>query len=138
MDTALAQMNQLADTVTNPQATVSSEPKTHQQEADASKVGYSVNDDEAIADNVNMNATPAEDFALALDEVNQFVQSQNTTLTFSFDDSLNRTIVEVIDSETGELIRQIPSEELIQLSERIRNLLTDVGSATGIFFNKEV
>lgn len=138
MNTALAQMNQLANTVTNPQAAISSELRAHPQEADATKVGYSVNDDEAVADTGNKKVTSTEDFALALDEVNHFVQSQNTKLTFSFDDSVNRTIVEVIDSETGELIRQIPSEELIQLSERIRNLLTDVGSTTGIFFNKEV
>ncbi|MFT5676420.1 MAG: flagellar protein FlaG, partial [Paraglaciecola sp.] len=46
--------------------------------------------------------------------------------------------VKVTDSETGEIIRQIPSEEVLRLSERLQNLQLDVGAAVGVLFNKHV
>ncbi|BDX07800.1 flagellar protein FlaG [Planctobacterium marinum] len=74
----------------------------------------------------------------AVSEVRDFVQSQRTNLNFSFNDDSNRSIVQVTDSDTGELIRQIPSEEVLALSDRIRGLQSDVGEAVGVLFSKEV
>lgn len=79
-----------------------------------------------------------QDIENAVSEVRDFVQSQRTNLNFSFNDDSNRSIVQVTDSDTGELIRQIPSEEVLALSDRIRGLQSDVGEAVGVLFSKEV
>ena len=49
------------------------------------------------------------------------VQIQNTqrTLQFSVDEGSGSTVIRVIDSESGELIRQIPSEEMLVIANRL-------------------
>lgn len=74
----------------------------------------------------------------AVNEISDFLQTTNRQLAFSVDESSERPIVKVTDSESGEVIRQIPSEEVLALSERIKELQADVGSAVGVLFNKQV
>jgi len=40
-------------------------------------------------------------------------------LNFSIDDSTGKSIVRITDGETGELIRQIPSEEILDIAESL-------------------
>lgn len=60
----------------------------------------------------------------AVNQMNQFVQTLNRDLQFSVDEDSGRTVVKVLDTETKEVIRQIPSEELL----RMANYLTDGGA----------
>lgn len=89
---------------------------------------------EAVAD-INISNEEVES---AVSEINQFVQVQNRELNFSFDDSSKRSVIKVTDSESGDVIRQIPSEDVLKLSERIKELQSDLGAAVGVLFNKEV
>ena len=73
----------------------------------------------------------------AVAEVSEFVQAQIRQLAFSIDERSERQVVRVTDSESGDVIRQIPSEEVLALSERIKELQTDVGAAVGVLFNKQ-
>lgn len=73
----------------------------------------------------------------ALLEVNEFVQTRNKQLNFSVDEDSGKQVVKVTDSESGDVIRQIPTEEVLNLSRRIQDLQMDVGSAVGMFFNKQ-
>lgn len=73
----------------------------------------------------------------AVSEINDFVQTKNRQLSFSIDEESERAVVKVTDSESGDVIRQIPSEEVLALSERIKELDTDVGKAVGVLFNKQ-
>jgi flagellar protein FlaG len=41
------------------------------------------------------------------------------SLSFSVDDSTGRTIVRISDAKTGEMIRQIPSEELLAIARSL-------------------
>ncbi|WAJ71029.1 flagellar protein FlaG [Catenovulum adriaticum] len=74
----------------------------------------------------------------ALDEVTTFVQTQNRQLNFSFDEQSNRSIIKVTDSDSGEMIRQIPSEDVLKLAQRIKELQTDAGEAIGVLINRQV
>lgn len=74
----------------------------------------------------------------AVAEISEFVQAQNRQLQFSIDEDSKRSVVKVTDAESGEIIRQIPSEEVLALSERIKELQTDVGAAVGVLFSKQV
>lgn len=56
----------------------------------------------------------------------EFVQSINSALQFSVDDSTGSTVVKVIDQLSNEVIRQIPSEEMLEIAkalDRISGLL---------------
>ena len=44
---------------------------------------------------------------------------QNIGLAFSFDKDTDNTIVKVTDLNTKKLVRQIPSEEFLELSKRL-------------------
>jgi len=47
------------------------------------------------------------------------VQSLQRDLSFSVDDSSGEVVVRVVDGESGKVVRQIPSEELLRLAERL-------------------
>jgi flagellar protein FlaG len=74
----------------------------------------------------------------AVQEVESFLQTQNRNLAFSIDDETKRSVVTVKDSESGDVIRQIPSEEVLALAERIQDLQQDVGDSVGVFINNRV
>lgn len=46
------------------------------------------------------------------------VQIVQRDLNFKIDDSTGQIVVKVIDGQSGKLVRQIPSEELLELAER--------------------
>lgn len=71
-------------------------------------------------------------------EIEQFLQSQNRNLAFSVDENTDRSVVTVTESGSGDVIRQIPSEEVLRLAERLDDLRTDVGSSVGVLFNNQV
>lgn len=92
---------------------------------------------EDVADNM-LSIRDSESVEIAVKEVEAFLQVQNRDLSFSIDDNTDRSVVTVKDSASGEVIRQIPSEEILQLAERIKSLQQDVSSSIGVFINKQV
>jgi flagellar protein FlaG len=123
------------------QNTVQTEPQispTAAQEA-AQSAGQ-----EAQANVVNASAPTAdnqitgEQVSEAISDIQAFVESNQRALNFSVDEGTRRSVVSVTDANSGDIIRQIPSEEVLELAERIRELQTDFGSAVGVFFNREV
>mmetsp|Transcript_33234 Transcript_33234/g.42844 ORF Transcript_33234/g.42844 Transcript_33234/m.42844 type:complete len:142 (-) Transcript_33234:2517-2942(-) len=90
------------------------------------------------ADNNDKTSKKSLNIESAVSEISDFLQSTNRQLSFSVDEKSDRQIVKVTDSESGEIIRQIPSEDVLALSERIRELQSDVGSAVGVLLNKQV
>lgn len=59
---------------------------------------------------------------LATQQVEQAVRAQASSLRFSIEQSSGKTIVKVTDSETGEVLRQIPSDEMLSLPKAINNM----------------
>ncbi|QJD58845.1 flagellar protein FlaG [Pseudomonas sp. gcc21] len=62
----------------------------------------------------------------AVTDMQQFVQSVSRDIDFTLDHESGRTVVNVTDRASGNVIRQIPSEEALRLSEslsEIRSLL---------------
>jgi flagellar protein FlaG len=55
----------------------------------------------------------------AVDTVNRALQPSNNALEFSIDKQSDRVVVKVVDSETGETLRQVPSEEVLAIAESI-------------------
>lgn len=55
----------------------------------------------------------------AVTSIQNFVQNIRRDLSFSLDDSSGRVVVKVTDSASGEVIRQLPSEEALRLAESL-------------------
>lgn len=58
----------------------------------------------------------------ALDEVRKVVAPLARNLQFSVDDDTGHTVVKVVDSSTNEVIRQIPSEEILSIAKALDKL----------------
>ena len=74
----------------------------------------------------------------AISRVESLLQGQNRNLTFSIDEETKQSVVTVLDSDSGDVIRQIPSEELLILAERIQELQEDIGSRVGVLINNQI
>ena len=67
---------------------------------------------------------PVPEAALAevVSSLNDHVQAVRRDLQFSVDEDSGRQVIKVLDTETQELIRQIPAEEILSLVKRIDDL----------------
>lgn len=52
-------------------------------------------------------------------QLNAYIQNTQRDMDFSVDDSTGRVVVKVIDSQSEEVIRQIPSEEMLAISRHL-------------------
>jgi flagellar protein FlaG len=74
-------------------------------------------DDDVKSEAVSM--PDLEKLAEATAKVSEFVQIVQRNLKFSVDEETGLQIVTVTDSETGELVRQIPSQEIINIAKNL-------------------
>lgn len=72
----------------------------------------------------------------ALAEVNDFFQHEQRKLQFSVNDVTGDVIVEVKDSETNEILRQIPPEFVVKLAEHLNEQAEDLG-AVGVLLKEQ-
>jgi flagellar protein FlaG len=71
----------------------------------------------------------AEALQQKVTELNDYMQNFNRTLQFTVDENSGDSVVKVIDSETEEVVRQIPSEALLDArnaAEKYRGLLLEI------------
>jgi flagellar protein FlaG len=54
-----------------------------------------------------------------VDNINKSLRQSNRNLEFSVDDTTQRQLVKLVDTETGDVIRQFPSEEALSISRAI-------------------
>jgi flagellar protein FlaG len=62
----------------------------------------------------------------AVKNINEALKSLSRNLEFSIDSDSNRSIVKVVDHETGEVIRQMPTPEALEIAkalDRVQGLL---------------
>lgn len=57
----------------------------------------------------------------AVGRINQTVQSLVSQLEFTIDADTNMSVVKVIDTRTKEVLRQFPSEEVLQIAKALDN-----------------
>lgn len=89
----------------------------------------------AKSENSNSTSVANENAQLTVQEVEETVESLNQTMkmlergiNFEVDEGSERTIIKVVDKETHDVIKQIPSEDLLKVIEHLqemRNILFD-------------
>jgi flagellar protein FlaG len=72
-----------------------------------------------------------EEVERAKSDISDFVQNIQRNLSFTVHDDTGKPIIKVTDSETDEVIRQIPTEEVLKLHQYIHD-------ASGILFKAKV
>lgn len=58
----------------------------------------------------------------AIRSVQEYIRPFNSDLEFSVNDETRQVVVKVIDRETKELIRQIPSEEMLAIAKALDSI----------------
>lgn len=83
------------------------------------------------ADSSTAADDPAE-LSAVTQQLNEFMRGMNRQLSFHLDEDLNRQVVSVVDRESGEVIRQLPSKEMLELAKKMADQMA------GILLNTEV
>lgn len=74
------------------------------------------------------SAPQVADVQQAVSRLNDYAQALRRDLQFSIDKSSGSTVIKVVDSNSGETIRQIPSEVMLAIAQSLEN-------AQGLFVN---
>jgi len=59
---------------------------------------------------------------------NTMLQSASSSLSFEIDSATKQVVVKIVDSKTGELVRQIPTVEMLDFMRRMKELEGNSGS----------
>jgi flagellar protein FlaG len=68
-----------------------------------------------------------------LDQVGERIQPESRSLSFQVSEDINGVVVSVIDTETDELVRQIPAETMLRLAKALEQLDASTGNAGFLF-----
>lgn len=79
-----------------------------------------------------------ENLSAAIDIISSFIEPQIRNVNFTQDESSGKTVVKVFDTQSKELIKQFPSEEVLELSEKIKGLQNEIANKTGILIDDKV
>lgn len=67
-------------------------------------------------------APKREELAAAAQKIQHFVEQRTAELQFSVDESSGMQVVRVLDRTTKEVIRQIPSQEALEIAQALEKL----------------
>ena len=72
---------------------------------------------------------PPVDLSQMIEQINDFMAANSRNLQFRFDDVTDQSVITVVNSNNGEIIRQIPSEEALRLAAMIKDMAAQFGGA---------
>jgi flagellar protein FlaG len=84
----------------------------------------------AVADSGAVSARPVrpevvtmthskEEVSAAVDKLNEAMAASSQSLKFEIDNDTKQIVVKIVDQSTDEVVRQIPSEEALQMAKSI-------------------
>ena len=73
------------------------------------------------------------DLDKAISELQDFVDGLGRSLSFRQDDSIDRSVITVLDTQTNRVVRQIPSEEVVAIARQIRDDMAE--ARAGLLLN---
>jgi flagellar protein FlaG len=86
---------------------------------------------QSLQNNPDTKSMSKNDVKNLVEKLNSYISSLNDSVKFSYSEDAKALVVKVVDNKTGQVIRQIPPEELIKLE-------ASLSKSIGIVFNKEV
>jgi flagellar protein FlaG len=76
----------------------------------------------ALGDDPYARQGGIEELQTAVEKIQEFIRKTTSDIKFSIDEDSGRTVVKVIDRETQDVIRQIPSQEMLDLAQALDKL----------------
>ncbi|WP_067099952.1 flagellar protein FlaG [Marinomonas atlantica] len=73
-----------------------------------------------------------------VEDVNIKMRQLSVGISFEKTDDGENNIVKVIDQNTGDIVRQIPSEEFLEMSKRLDDIFGELNDLKGNLINSEV
>jgi flagellar protein FlaG len=74
----------------------------------------------------------------AIDVIADFMKVTTQNVNFYKDETSDKTVIKVYDGESKDLIKQFPSEEFLDIANKILSLRQDIGLKTGILLDEQV
>ena len=71
-----------------------------------------------------------EELKNTIEHLNKHMDSLDTNIKFGFDDKVESMFVNVMERSTGKIIRRIPTEEAMKISEKMKEIV-------GMIFDKK-
>ncbi|HBY85506.1 MAG TPA: flagellar biosynthesis protein FlaG [Colwellia sp.] len=99
-------------------------------EVQADKVGTEAVTEVKDAEQQNKGLVTSEQLEKVAQKLQDFVGEMNKGLEFSVDKDSGRDVIKVIDKNSGDLIKQYPTEEVL-------DLVAKLSEATGNFINTD-
>jgi flagellar protein FlaG len=59
---------------------------------------------------------------VAVESANEIGQMLKRTLNFSIDNGTDRIVVKIVDEESGEVVRQVPPQEMLRIAAHLKQL----------------
>jgi flagellar protein FlaG len=97
---------------------LATEKSAYVPEADKMSLTKAITEAEQVAD-TKKEQSQAEALAVVVEQLSEVMSIMNKGLAFSIDDDSGSAIVKVMDIDTGELIRQIPNDEALELAQKL-------------------
>ena len=115
-----AQVNVLNATVSNSAGSVPEQVVQQQTPSDAEVVAKVANTVIKPSNVTQASQLTQEVVAKTAQQLESFVASMGRDLSFSVDSTTGYHVVRVTNPQTGEVVRQLPSEELLKIAETMQ------------------
>ena len=123
-------------------------PSVATNEFKSGNLGKKVRVDNVSAQNVQLERERSKELAKqavqnievvreAAKDLNDFAKSIQTNLSFSIDEGSGRSVITVTDSQTGDIIRQIPAKEVLAVANLIREATASDTEKVGILLTEQ-
>jgi|SRR5690554_4812963 len=90
-------------------------------------------EEKAIEPDVEMHTEmDLKDMAAVVEELNEAMPLRARQLQFAINEDANRTVISVLDKESGDMIRQLPSKEALELVIRLREAAEGSKQSVGV------
>ncbi len=109
----------LTDTITTLSSASSRNP-TPQQRLDSTLTQLSIMDSSSTQQGTTAESISKGELVEPLQRINAAMRPRG--LEFEMSEQSSRIITRVIDRESGEIIRQIPAEEVVQIAKRLEEM----------------
>ena len=117
-DNTQLQIKRSENSVASRRKLVTSDPSGESSKA---QVSSNIVKTQGVEENRRLDASfKIHDFKKAVEVLSKLVRSQQRDVTFSVDEEADATVIKVIKTETGELIKQFPPEEILAMIARLR------------------
>jgi flagellar protein FlaG len=74
----------------------------------------------------------------AIEVIADFMKVTTQSVNFYKDETSDKTVIKVFDGESKDLIKQFPTEEFLDIANKILSLRQDIGLKTGILLDEQV